>query len=368
MHAAPRHGDTWGACRGTRGDTRGHQGGGGQPRGASGPPQREQSRGASPHRLVPGRRHHHTGFYGNREPRLPLLPLLCNSTAGQTPDPTAPHGTAQHPGTPSHHHPAGTQPGPVTLIATAPWGQHCPAPGDGAQPHHRASTEPRLLGSGSRCPTQPSAPIVGSAPWPHNPEPSPTAPQGPHAGSSLAARSPSPGGADQRDQHRERPRVARGGGGTGMLSFAVPSAQPRPPPCLCRLEGVKCHSCGVPGDGCAPRSCRRPFCRRGAGAASSRQLSEDLWSVQSRAGAQQPVLGRATPYPTTPTAARPCPRHLLGTAGCQVTPMPTGPTRPHHPSTAQGHAAAEQSRAVPGFDPGAEPPPSPGITQHESAF
>lgn len=140
-------------------------------------------------------------------------------------------------------------------------------------------------------------------------------------------------------------------GAQGCSALLSPGHSPGPPPFLCSLEGVKCHSCGVPGDSYAPRSCRRPFCRRGAGAASSRQLSEDLWSVQSQAGAQQPVLGRAAPYPAPTTAARPCPRHrawhLLDTAGCQVTLKPMGPTQPPSPQHCPGprSSGAEPSRA-----------------------
>lgn len=279
---------------------------------------------------------------------------------------TAPHGTpAPHPIPPS---PCGHTARPCDPASPQPHGAN--TAGLPVMEHSRTTGHPLSPGSWVQAPAAPHSPVPPLWAAPRGLTAQSRPPQ--HHRGPMLAPAWLPGAphlvVPTSRTNTERPRVARGGGGTGMLSFAVPRAQPRPPPCLCRLEGVKCHSCGVPGDGCAPRSCRRPFCRRGAGAASSRQLSEDLWSVQSRAGAQQPVLGRATPYPTTPTAARPCPRHLLGTAGCQVTPMPKGPTQPRHPSTAQGHAAAEQSRAVPGFDPGAEPPPSPGITQHESAF
>lgn len=176
---------------------------------------------------------------------------------------TALHGTTRHHTAPRHHtparqHPAGTQPGPVTPHRHSPMGptlpgswwwstaaprgtRTAPLPRPAStktlhpktslvapptlQPHPSAMTapeqspEPRLWGSSSCCPTQPSAPIVGS------PQLSPTASWGPHAGCILAARSPSTSTTNT-ERGPEWPREV---GSTGMLSFAVPRAQPRPP-------------------------------------------------------------------------------------------------------------------------------------------
>lgn len=159
-HCTGTHG---GHAEGHKGTPGGHQGESGQPRGPSGPPQCEQSRGASPHRLVPGRRHHHAGFYGNSEPRLPLLPLLCNSTAGQAPDPTAPHGTAWH-----HTAPHGT---PAPHPSPPASCRHTARPCDPTSPQPHGANTARLVvvehsctTGHPHCPTAPTCQHQDSAP------------------------------------------------------------------------------------------------------------------------------------------------------------------------------------------------------------
>lgn len=115
------------------------------------PSGRTEPAGASPHRLVPSRRHHRAGFHGNGEPRPPRLPLLCNGAGSRT---LAPHGTrapahrspmdaAAGPPAPAHPDPTGLALlGSTRQAPAAPWGAHAPSHGTTTAPIARSPSTP----------------------------------------------------------------------------------------------------------------------------------------------------------------------------------------------------------------------------------
>lgn len=188
-----------------------------QPRGPGDPTGRVEPAGASPRRLIPGRRHHRAGFHGNAEPRPPRLPLLCNGAGGwprtRAPDPRPP--------------------------PPRPWPLPTPTAGPG-------TTQIRTTDTGSTpgCPGSHSAPrqhpnlavLHPSARYMSPPGTAGTATPSLHRLDWRRAQQPLSGWRHREDWHWERPQAGRRWGHrdvrVAQLRHPQGTAQEPPVPCL----------------------------------------------------------------------------------------------------------------------------------------
>lgn len=204
-----------------------------QPGEARGHHRERRARGASPCRLVPGRRHHCAGFHGNGEPGPPRSrSYVTAQAAGHRPRSAPPGPDPAHPG---------------------PRDRHCPAPRDRLQQHPGV---PTLQPTSTTTAPRPCSP---SCPWPGPPS-LPSTARTTAPGWLLPgwrrAQEPLACWCHRENLHRERPEAAGEVGTWGHARSTAPASPGDPlfppQPWPRRLEGVKSQGCGVPGDDALP--------------------------------------------------------------------------------------------------------------------